>query len=174
MRAPAIQAIGSGARFPAAVALSLMLVLVVGCVPAPDPRVAYAPVLEACVERTRQRISEIPESSDYSARLLELDVGLSTHPSLVGFVELRSESDDEERLARLAGGLIRDCNTNMSRAFRKDSSEDAVALFEFLTQISKGRVFFNNGGRNGPVDPAQIYFVDSGGSVEVFFRVDYE
>lgn len=171
---PAVVAIGTRAHFRAAGASSFVLVLVAACAPSPDQRVAYAPVLEACRERTRQRISEIPESSDYTARLLEFDAGLRAHPSVVGFVEIRSESDDEERLARLAGGLIRDCDTNMSRAFRKDSSEDAVALFEFLTQISDGRVFFNDGGRSGPVDPAQVYFVESEGSVEVFFRVDYK
>jgi hypothetical protein len=167
-----VEASGSRARLRAAAALSF--VLAAGCAPSPDQRAAYAPVLEACIESVRQRISEIPESSDYSARLFEFDVGLATHPRLVGFVELRSESDDEARLASLAGGLIRDCDRHMSRAFRKDSSEDATALFEFLTQVSERRVFFNDGDRNGPVDPAQVYFVDSEDSVKVFFRVEGE
>jgi hypothetical protein len=89
-------------------------------------------------------------------------------------VEVRSESNDEERLGRLAGGLIRDCDSNRSMSFRKSSPEDARALFEFLTQVSQGRVFFNDGGRRGAPDPMRIYFVDSSESVEVFFRVDYE
>jgi hypothetical protein len=154
--------------------LSFVIVLVAACAPPPDEHFAYAPVLQACVELVRQRISEIPKSSDYSARLLEFDARLSSHPGAFGFVQVRSESDDEERLGRLAGGLIRDCDTNMSMSFRKDSPEDARALFEFLTQVSEGRVFFNDGGREGAPDPARIYFVDSGESVEVFFRVDHE
>jgi hypothetical protein len=172
VRAAVVEASGSRASLRAPTAL--LFVLVVGCAPSPDQRVLYAPVLEACVESVRQGISEIPESSDYSARLFEFDVGLATHPRLFGFVELRSGSDDEARLASLAGGLVRDCDRHMSRAFRKDSSEDATALFEFLTQVSEGRVFFNDGDRNGPVDRAQVYFVDSEDSVKVFFRVEYE
>jgi hypothetical protein len=158
----------------AAGALLFVGALVAGCAPPPDERVAYAPVLQVCEELVRQRISGIPESSDYSARLRRFDAGLSSHPGAVGFVEVRSESDDEERLAMLAGGLIRDCDTNMSMSYRKDSPEDARALFEFLTQVSEGRVFFNDRDRGGAPDPAHVYLVDSGGSVKVFFRVDYE
>ena len=173
MRARRFEVVGMQTHARAGV-FSFVIALVAGCAPPPVERVAYAPVLQVCVELVRQRISEIPESSDYSARLLKFDAGLSSQPGAFGFVEVRSESDDEERLRSLAGGLIRDCRTNMSASYRKDSPEDARALFEFLTQVSEGRVFFQDGGRRGVPDPAHIYFVDSGGSVEVFFRVDYE
>ena len=172
MRTAVLKVTGPRAQLRAVAAFLLSFVL--GCSPSADQRVVYAPVLAACADGTRQRIAEIPERSDYSARLVEFDVELSSHPALVGFVELKSEPDDTARLAGLARGLVRDCDRHMSRAFRKDSSEDAIALFEFLTQISERRVVFNDGDRNGPVDPAQVYFVDSGEQVDVFFRVEYE
>lgn len=125
--------------------------------------VARLPVLSDCLGEAKAKIANYERfdaqygTPNLEARFIEFDRRLSSHPTLVGFVEVLSSDYDAEFVTSIARGIIEDCRMSGSIEFNKSDPGDRDRLFLFI------KSFDQNGGR-------PLYLINEADSVRLWFR----
>jgi hypothetical protein len=125
--------------------------------------VARLPVLSDCLGEAKAKIGNYERFNAQSgtpnleAKYIEFDGKLSSHPTLVGFVEVLSSDYDAEFVTSIARGIIEDCQMSGSIEFKKSNPHERDGLFLFIKSVEQ------EGGR-------PLYLINETDSIRLLFR----